>query len=147
MSGSIPSMASFGGPIFMGMFMFIPNINEGSIIIGSNSWPIDIFAHGSIMNLGLVLFSELSRAVLAKSSYPDMGVCDTNPLTGVGSGDRAVGSVDGMPFVGDWSKKEGDVVEIGMLSGFSSGVGRCMGCDTDGCRECTTEEGCDGVCG
>jgi hypothetical protein len=51
-----------------------------------------------------------------------MGVCEINPLTGVGSGDRTVGSVTGKVLVGDGSKKEGGVVEIVILSGFSSGV-------------------------
>lgn len=66
------------------------------------------------MNWGLSV-SVGSRTVLTKSSYPDIGVEDTNPLmlvTGVGSGDMRLGAC-GNVLTGDWAKN-GGVFERGI---------------------------------
>ena len=68
--------------------------------------------HGSIRNRGLES-SDWLCTVATKSSYPDIGVCEINPLTGVGRGDMIVGIV-AIPVGGDCSKNGGVVVAIAM---------------------------------
>lgn len=116
------------------MSMFMDIKMWGSIRMASKSGAMDMVFHGSIEKRGLASASELSRTVRTKSSYPDMGVCEMKPLTGVGSGDRPCGSADGIPFGGDCSKNGGVVVAGKLRLGFSSGVGfwSCMGCEIDG---------------
>ena len=89
------------------------------------------------MNRGLAS-SEWFCTVPTKSSYPDMGVCEMNPLTGVGIGESTVGMAAGSPLGGDCSKNGGVVVVMGRCRGLSSGGGFCScwtGCEMDGFLE------------